>query len=43
MVLRVPAARDPFNLAVCRLLWAVVASVILAVGATPEANEALAR
>ena len=43
MVLRVAAARDPFNLAVSRLIWAVVVSVILAVGATPEAHALLTR
>ena len=43
MVLRVAAARDPFNLAVSRLIWAVVVSVILAIAATPEAHAALTR
>ena len=43
MVLRVAAARAPETLAVWRLIWAVVASVIIAVAAHPAANAALTR
>ena len=43
MVLRVAAARAPKTLAVWRLIWAVVASVIIAVAAHPAANAALTR
>ena len=43
MVLRVAAARDPGTLAVWRLIWAAIASVIVAVATHPAANAALLR
>ena len=43
MVLRVAAARDPKTLAVWRLIWAVVASIVIAGAAHPAANAALSR
>ena len=43
MVLRVSAARDPKNIAVWRLIWAVVASIVIAVAAHPATNAALTR
>ena len=43
MVLRVAAARDPKTLAVWRLIWAIVVSILIAVAAHPAANAALTR
>ena len=43
MVLRVAAARDPKALAVWRMAWALIASVIIAAAAHPAVIAALTR